>query len=78
MVTRVIYCPGADRWVPIGAYVRGMKLAKANPDAEFKQGITCWWPCTGSEIMRQFRVGMHERISQARPYSERGIGGEST
>lgn len=69
---RAIYCPGHGEWIPLGAYVKGVKLAKANPDAEFKKGITCWWPCTGKEIVRQFREGLHDRINQAIPWIERG------
>ena len=69
---RAIYLPATGRRIPLGAYVQGIKLAKANPEAEFKHGLTCWWPCTGAEIMEQFRRGMHNRISQGIPYSERG------
>ena len=71
MNRRMIYCPGPERWITIGHYVRGVKLAKANLDSEFKQGITCWWPCTGREIVRQFAAGMHDRINQAIPYTAR-------
>jgi hypothetical protein len=71
--TRVIYIPAIDRRVPIGAYVKAIKMARANPNAEFKHGLTCWWPCTGAEIMRQFRRGMHDRISEGIPYSQRGM-----
>ena len=69
---RTVYCPGVDRHVSLGAYVRGIKLAKANPDEEFKHGLTCWYPCTGWQIMRQFLAGVHDRISQAIPYAQRG------
>ena len=72
-VTRAIYVSGVDKWVSLGAYVRQIKIAKAHPNAEFKHGLTCWWPCTGAEIMRQFRRGMHDRINQRIPYSQRGI-----
>lgn len=69
---RTIYCPGSDRWVPIGAYVRAIKTAIANPNEEFKRGLTCWWPCTGAAIQAQFMAGVHDRINQGIPYSERG------
>ncbi len=69
---RTIYCPGIERHVPLSVYLRGILLAKANPRAEFKHGLTCWWPCTGAEIMRQFFVGVQDRINQAIPYTERG------
>lgn len=49
---RAIFVPGVDKWVSIGAYVKQIKIVKANPKAEFKQGLTCWWPCTGEEIMQ--------------------------
>lgn len=68
---RAIYLPVIERRVSIGAYVQAIKLAKANPNAEFKHGLTCWWSCTGAEIMEQFRAGMHDRITQGIPYSER-------
>ena len=58
--------------VRLGAYVRFIKAAKASPDVEFKHGLTCWWPVSGAEIMKQFREGLSERISQAQPYHMRG------
>jgi hypothetical protein len=39
---------------------------------EFKHGLTTWWPTTGREMMRQFRDGMNDRISQGIPYDRRG------
>ena len=69
---RTIYCPGVDRHVPLRAYVKGVKLAKANPDSEFKQGLTCWWPVTGREIIGQFFEGVQARINEAIPYNRRG------
>ena len=72
-VTRAIYVPGVDKWVSIGAYVKQIKIVKANLDAEFKNGLTMWGAHTGHQIMRQFRRGMHDRINQRIPYSQRGI-----
>lgn len=69
---RTIYCPAVEKRVSLRAYIRGIRLAKANPDAEFAQGLTCWWPCTGREIMGQFLAGVHDRINQAIPYAQRG------
>jgi hypothetical protein len=69
---RVIYVPGIERSVSLSAYVAAVKLAKANADKEFKHGLTTWWPTKGHEIVRQFRRGMHERISDATPYRSRG------
>jgi hypothetical protein len=71
--SRAIYVPGIDRWVSIKSYVAAVKTAKANPDVEFSCGLTCWWPCTGHEIMEQFRDGINERISAGVPYSQRGV-----
>ena len=70
---RTIYLPAIERHVTLGQYVKAIKMAKANLDMEFKHGLTCWWSCTGRDIMRQFRDGVTDRISQAIPYSERGI-----
>ena len=72
-MTRCIYIPGVERWVSLGAYMRAVKTAKANPDEQFKQGITCWWPCTGREIVAQFLDGVHDRINQAVPVTKRGM-----
>ena len=70
---RTVYLPALDRTVTLGAYVRAVKLAKANPNAEFKTGLTTWWPVTGSEIMQQFRRGVHDRINQGIPAHRRGV-----
>ena len=69
---RYIYLPAVEKRVPLGAYVKGIKTAIANPEAEFKHGLTCWRSCTGAEIRKQFRCGMHDRINQAIPYYKRG------
>ena len=68
---RTIYLPAIERSVPLSQYIRAVKLAKANPDARFKHGLTCWWSCTGKEIVRQFFDGIQDRINQAMPYIER-------
>lgn len=69
---RTITLPATGRAVTLGQYVRAVKIAKANPDAEFKEGLTCWWPCTGKDIVRQFLAGVEDRINQGIPYSQRG------
>lgn len=69
---RTIHLPAIDKTISLKAYVAGIKLAKANPDEEFKHGLTCWWAVTGREIMAQFREGMMDRINQAISYSKRG------
>jgi len=69
---RTIYLPAIERSVSLGAYLQAIRLAKSKPDATFNHGLTCWYSCTGADIMRQFRQGMHDRINQAIPYCERG------
>jgi hypothetical protein len=71
-MTRMIYCPGPERWITLAQYIRSVRLAKANLDREFKCGLTCWWPCTGREIVQQFLGGVHDRINQGVSASERG------
>ena len=68
---RTITLEAINKTVTLGQYVKAIKMAKANQDKEFKHGLTCWWSCTGRDIMRQFRDGMMDRISQAVPYSQR-------
>ena len=65
---RSIYLPALERSVSLGAYVQAIRKAKANPHAEFKHGLTTWWPVTGQAIVNQFREGMHERITAGVPY----------
>ena len=69
---RVITLPATNQQIPIGVYVKGIRQAKSLPDQKFKHGLTCWWPCTGKEIMKQFMDGIHDRINQAIPYHQRG------
>jgi len=71
---RRIYISAIDRWVSLGNYVRSIKKVKANPlDRVYEHGLTCWWRCTGKDIMEQFRKGMMERINEAIPYIKRGV-----
>ena len=69
---RTITLPAVHKRVTLGQYVKAVKLAKAHPDVEFKHGLTCWYPCTGKEIVKQFLAGVNDRITQAIPYLERG------
>lgn len=69
---RAIYLPAIERTVSLKQYVAAVKMAKENPDVEFKTGLTCWWPCKGREIVEQFFRGVQDRINQAVPYVERG------
>ena len=50
--------------VSIPDYCKGVRLAKANLNREFKRGLTCWWPCSGQDIVNQFVEGIHDRINQ--------------
>ncbi len=68
---RTIYLPAIDRTVSLKQYIAAVKTAKANPNACFKHGLTCWWSCTGRDIMRQFFAGVQDRINQAIPYIDR-------
>ncbi|HEU4341470.1 MAG TPA: hypothetical protein VFU31_07860 [Candidatus Binatia bacterium] len=61
-----------EKRVSLGVYVRAIKTAKANPDQEFKRGLTTWRPTTGQDILRQFHDGMNARINEAIPYVSRG------
>lgn len=66
----------ASGWtVSVAAYVRGVRLAKAEPLMMFRHGLTTWWPCAGSTISYQFRQGCHERQAEraaAMPYAHLG------
>lgn len=66
---RTIYLPALGRHVTLTAYLRAVRMAKANPEMAFKTGFTTWWSTTGAEVMEQFREGMTQ---QAIPYVQRG------
>ncbi len=70
---RSIYLPAVDKRVPLGAYVKAVKHAVANPEAEFRHGLQGWWPCKGADIRREFMAGVMDRINQGVSYAERGI-----
>ena len=70
---RTIYLPALERTVTLGQYVRAVRLAKANMDREFTHGLTTWWPTMGAVIAKQFRDGLHQRISAGVPYYRRGL-----
>lgn len=72
MSPRYISLPAINRRVTLTGYVAAVRHAKQNPNAEFKHGLTTWWPTTGAEIVDQFREGMNARINAAIPYSKRG------
>lgn len=70
---RYVTLPASNKRIPLGAYVRGVKAAIANPTMEFKHGLTTWWPVTGADIRRQFYDGLTERINAGISYSQRGV-----
>ncbi len=72
MTIRVVVL-GNGRSVPLGSYVWAWReILSAPPDREYRQGLTGWWPETAETILRQFRDGMHERISRHLPGYGRG------
>ncbi len=73
MTKRYIYIAAIEKNVTIGQYTQAVKTAKSNLNKQFKHGLTCWWPCTGQDIMNQFMAGVQDRISQAIPYDMRGL-----
>jgi hypothetical protein len=73
---RTIYVPGFERSVTLGQYVKAIKLAKANPNVEFKHTLCHWWPGTGAEIMGEFWKGVQDRINEGISYRYRGTAAE--
>ena len=69
---RYMSLPALNKRVTLGAYVKAVKLAKAQPETEFTYGLTTWWPTKGRDIVRQFMQGVHDRINARVPYVERG------
>ena len=68
---RFITLEAINKRVSLKNYVAGIKKAKANLDATFPHGLTCWWSCSGRDIMQQFMDGINDRINQAIPYINR-------
>ena len=71
-MTRTVTLPAVNMTVSLRQYLTAVKLAKANPEIEFKHGFTTWWPTTGKEIMRQVREGVQGSLNEAIPDSQRG------
>jgi hypothetical protein len=65
---KTIYLPAIERHVSIHAYCQAVRLAKSNPNAEFLNGLTTWWPTTGSNIFKQYMHGVHQRINERALY----------
>ena len=69
----VRYVTTVNGRITLKQYIAGVKYAKAHPQAIFKSGLTCWWSCSGADIMSQFMEGIHDRINQGLSYSIRGL-----
>lgn len=70
---RAIFLPAHHRWITIPQYIAIVKRAKENPDREFSGTLETWWPGTGKDILQQFLAGVHDRINQGIPCSQRGV-----
>lgn len=75
-VLRYVTLPSGRR-VTLGAYVRAWKraraIAAADPDAWVPNAWGDGFGYPISAILRTFQAGMHDRINQAVPASERGV-----
>lgn len=68
--TKLIYCPGPDKWLTVGQYVSVIKKVKSLPlDTRYPQTLCSWASGTGEDILREFRQGIHDRINRNTPYS---------
>lgn len=57
------------RQIKLGAYVTGIKLAKASPNQWFAKGFD-WAGCYGHGAVMTFHRALHERISSGIPRSQ--------
>lgn len=64
---------GDGKHVSLAAYVAAVKHAIQHPEQRYARSLNERWPATGAEIRREYRRSMHDRISQAIPYSQRGM-----
>jgi hypothetical protein len=60
---KFIYLPATGKRVSINAYLMAWRIVKNNPTKEFEHGLNTWWPQKGYDILRDFRKGLHDRIS---------------
>jgi hypothetical protein len=72
MRKQYISLPALQRKIGLRQYVQAVKLAKAHKTERFSTGLTCWWPCTGEDVVNQFRTGMHDRINRHLPHFGKG------
>jgi hypothetical protein len=71
MAQRTVYLSAIERRVTLGDYIKAVKKAKNNLEAEFDHGLDCWCACSGQDIVWQFRRSIHNRINDKIPYIER-------
>lgn len=62
---------GNGQLVSVGAYVTGIKLAKANPTRTFTHGLSGWWSETGAEILADYRRHIDTVINRRASYTPR-------
>ena len=60
---RVIYLP-QGRQVTLGDYVRAWKLAITAPTGAVFTKAFNWYPETKTDVLREFRRGLHDRINR--------------
>jgi hypothetical protein len=67
MKTLTIYIPSYQCNMTISFFLHAIKRAKANPNASFNRTIYKWWGGTGHDIMKEFIIIIHEKISENKP-----------
>jgi hypothetical protein len=65
--TLTIYIPSYQCNMTVSFFLHAIKRAKANPNATFNRTIYKWWGGTGRDIMKEFIVIIHEKISENKP-----------
>jgi hypothetical protein len=65
--TLTIYIPSYQCNMTVSFFLHALKRAKANPNASFNRTIYKWWGGTGKDIMKEFIVIIHEKISENKP-----------
>ena len=61
---KTMYLPATHKTISLRAYLDGYKQAKANPTATYAHGLTTWWPCSGAEILSQYRAEFQAVINR--------------
>lgn len=63
---------GDGRRVTLASYLATIRAAKANPEARFARGLRDRWPCTGAEILADWRAAAADRVNRHRPHYGHG------